>query len=81
MLMQRNYIRWIGYEAVGKFRNMYQTVLFDANINKTAEIGYIGYDAVERQTLFYIVNCANIRVKFQNLYFAAWVTSRFFQLL
>ena len=45
MLMELYNVERVGYTAVGHLRNVYKSVLMDANIDKGAEISNVGYDA------------------------------------
>ena len=45
VLMQFDYIRRMSNATIGHLRDMYQSVLVHANINKSTKVGDVGHDA------------------------------------
>ena len=67
----------IAYEAVGKLRDMHQSVLMNAYVNECPEVGDVGDDARQHHPFAEVVHGVYIPVKLECLYLLARVTARF----
>ena len=80
MLMELYNVERVGYTAVGHLRNVYKSVLMDANIDKGTEISYVGYDAWQYHSFYKIVDGRHVLVELKGLELFTWVSPRFLKL-
>lgn len=81
MLMDADYRSRIADETVGKLRDMYQTIFFDAYIYKAPKVGDIGNDTWQFHVLFQVINGVYVLVELENLNGLPRVASRFVEFL
>ena len=80
MLMELYNVERVGYTAVGHLRNVYKSVLMDANIDKGTEISYVGYDAWQYHSFYKIVDGRHVLVELKGLELFTWVAPWFLKL-
>ena len=79
VLMEFHYISGMGDATVGHLRDMHQTILMDADINKGPEVGDVRHDAWQFHSLDEVVDGVYTGIELKLLYLLAWVATRFFQ--
>ena len=67
VLMKLHYIERMGDTTVRHLGDMDQTILMDADIHESSEVGDIGDDAGQYHSLFEIINGSDVLVEFEFL--------------
>ena len=79
VLMEFHHISGMGDATVCHLRDMHQTILMDADINKGPEVGDVRHDAWQFHSLDEVVDGVYTGIELKLLYLLAWVATRFFQ--
>ena len=74
-------MRGVADEAVRQFRDVYQSVLFNADVDKAAEVGDVGHDARQDLPRPYILDVFDVGVEGEYLDGLSRVASRFVSFL
>src|SRR5690606_17487118 len=69
----------ISDEFIGKFRNMYQTILMHAHIDKCTEVSHVSDYTFQLHAFRQLRNFSNVITEFSSAEFWTRVTARFFQ--
>ena len=81
VLMQADNLSGVGDVAVGQLGNVDETVLMDADIDKSSEVGDVGNDAWQLHAFTQVVDGLHAGVELKLLNLFAGVAPRLFQLV
>ena len=76
MLGEVDDLRGVADTAVRQLGDVYQSVLVDADINKSSEGGDVGHYPGQNHALLEILNSRDVLVEFEDFELGSWVKSR-----